>query len=89
MSAFVDELQACEVDALTEVEGISVEVERIDNQGFPRVRVDGPTPEAVVEYVRAEWGDEEDPEWFAEYVVGRVIVLSPVDDGPADNWGGW
>ncbi len=70
----VTSLQAVEPDALKPQDGIVVtEDEAADSMGFPRVNVYGPTRDAVIEYVRREWGDE-DPDWFADYVVARLSV---------------
>jgi hypothetical protein len=68
---FVDDLQACEPEFLTSSDGTHVVREGRDAMGFARVRVEGPTRASVVEYVRANWG-EEDPGWFKEWVVDRV-----------------
>jgi hypothetical protein len=65
-------LQAAEPDALPAAEGILVEiVEDADEMGLPRVDVSGPSREAVLDYIRAHWGDE-DADWFDEYVAGRI-----------------
>ena len=70
---YVNDLQAVEPDELEPADGIEVVLDdELDGMGFNRVTVYGPTPEDVVEYVRREWGDE-DPEWFEEYVVARVV----------------
>ena len=69
----VTDIQATHVEALPQDGGVSVtwdEDER-DSMGFHRVAIIGPTAEAVAEYVREHWGDE-DGEWFASYVVGRI-----------------
>lgn len=76
----VTDLQAVEPDALPEDDDdvfFVVEEER-DGMGFPRVAVYGPTRDAVIEYVRKGWGDE-DASWFQEHVVDRVEGLP---DGP-------
>jgi hypothetical protein len=68
----VDYLQAVEPDFLGKPAGIVVTLdEELDSQGFNRVTVEGPTREAVIEYVRENWGDD-DADWFQEYVVDRV-----------------
>ncbi len=70
----ITSLQAVEPDALQPQDGIVVTLdEAADSMGFPRVNVYGKTREAVIEYARREWG-EEDPSWFADYVVARVDV---------------
>lgn len=75
MSFRVEDLQAVEPDALERRDGIVVTVHpELDGMGFNTVDVEGPTRDAVVEYVRSQWG-EEDPAWFAEYVVARVRTL--------------
>lgn len=95
---YVERLETCEAELLTQADGITVST--YDTERFPESNVYGPTPEAVIEYVRANWGDE-DPEWFQEYVVdamrreteetlpdGRVIVctfLKDADD-PIHVW---
>ena len=54
---FVDYLQAVEPAELARVEGITVTVAaEADSMGFPTVTVEGPTREAVLDYVRSEWG---------------------------------
>lgn len=68
----VDYLQTVEPDKLAPRDGIAVDVETMrDDMGLPRVSVTGPTREAVIDYVRSEWGDE-DGGWFADFVVGRI-----------------
>lgn len=68
----VDDLQACEPDALTKQDGISVEItEQSDSMGFPRVAVKGDSREAIIDYVRENWGDD-DTEWFADQVCDRI-----------------
>jgi hypothetical protein len=68
----VTDLQAVEPEALEASAGIRVEVdEELDSMGFPRVSVFGETRDQVIAYVRDQWGDD-DPQWFAEYVVARV-----------------
>lgn len=67
----VEYLQCVELELLASVPGIRLELVENDWMGFARVDVIGPTREAVIEYVRAEWGDD-DEAWFAEYVIGRV-----------------
>ena len=70
----LDYLQAVEPDALTTADGITVVVDdELDSMGFNRVSISGPTREAVVEYVRANWGDD-DRDWFAEWVENRVVM---------------
>jgi hypothetical protein len=75
MTAFVGYLQAVEHEHLPTVDGIRVEVEPgLDDMGFHRVSVFGPSREAVIDYVRENWGDD-DEEWFVDYVVDRVGEL--------------
>lgn len=72
---FVHYLQACAPDDLPTVAGITLDWhEGYDSMGMPRVDVIGPSREAVVEYVRLNWGDD-DTDWFTEYVAGRVEAL--------------
>lgn len=70
---FVDDIQAVEPDELPKPpKGVEVDVaEDLDSMGFPRVTVYGPTREAVIEYVREGWGDD-DADWFQTYIVDRV-----------------
>ena len=69
---YVDDLQSVEPEALEPAEGITVKIApELDGQGFERVAVHGPTREAVLKYVRSQWGDE-DPAWFADYVEARL-----------------
>lgn len=75
MRYFVDDLQAVEPDELDRtVEGITITVSpEKDSMGFDRVEVEGPTPEAVMAYVRQEWGTE-DEGWLKEWVEDRIIA---------------
>jgi len=69
---FVDDLQCCEPDGLSYAEGIRVTFsQELDFMGFHRATVEGPSAEAVIEYVRANWGDD-DREWFDKQVVGEL-----------------
>ena len=69
----VSYLQAVEPDALPAREGVAVEVDdELDGQGFPRVDVVGRDRDEVLAYVHEQWSGDEDPGWFAEYVVGRI-----------------
>lgn len=69
---FVDDLQAVEPGALSPQPGIKVSLHpEKDSMEFDRATVSGPTREAVVEYVRLHWGDE-DADWFKEWVEDRV-----------------
>lgn len=70
----VSDLQAVEPDALPEREGIIVEVDpEPDSMGFPRVDVVGRTRDEVIAYVHWHWSGDDDPDWFREYVVDRVM----------------
>jgi hypothetical protein len=54
----VDGLQATEPDELTKADGIVVTIDdELDSQGFNTVSVEGPTREAVLAYIRANFGD--------------------------------
>lgn len=76
----VDDLQSVEPDFLTPRDGITVELAPgLDGMGFNRVAVYGPTREAVVEYVRSEWGDD-DAAWFDEWVLHRVEEVTPATE---------
>jgi hypothetical protein len=69
----VTDLQACEPESLTFAMDIRVTREGIDSMGFDRVTVEGPSREAVENYVRDNWGDDnETGGWFSEYVVARI-----------------
>lgn len=78
----VRDLQAIDPSELSQQPGIGheVTVER-DSMGFPRVDVYGPSRAVLIEYVRDNWG-EDDPEWFAEHVEGRVETVPPIEDDP-------
>jgi hypothetical protein len=72
----VDDLQAVELDSLPVVEGITIAVDpELDSMGFNRIAITGPTREAVTDYVREGWGDD-DGDWFAEYVVARIVEVT-------------
>ena len=74
----VDDLQSVEPESLEPRKYIELVIDpEPDNHGFARVSVSGPTREAVVEYVRSQWGDE-DSGWFAEYVEARVRQEEPL-----------
>ena len=76
---FVDDLQAADLEGLPAEDGVRVSVALgFDSMGLPRVEVEGPTPEAVLAYVRQGWG-EDDADWFAEHVVARLQsrVIAP------------
>jgi len=105
MTFMVDDLQSTDPEFLAPMEGITVSLSpEKDSMGFDRATVEGPTREAVIAYVRREWGDE-DPEWFQEWVVDRVVEVERSGDIqvtiPADTipyvvgyildglWGGW
>lgn len=65
-------LQAVEPDTLPSREGVVVEVDPdLDDYGFPRVDVVARDRDVLIEYVRANWGDD-DAEWFRTYVEGRI-----------------
>lgn len=73
----VSDLQITDWDDLPNVAGIEVVLDpEIDSMHLQRAQVIGPTREAVIEYVRENWG-EEDPDWFRDYVVARVEELPP------------
>lgn len=75
MTAFyIDDLQAAEPESLPTIDGIVVDVYGVDGFGLPRVSVEAGTREAVIEYVRANWGDE-DGAWFAAHVEARIREL--------------
>lgn len=73
----VTDIQAVEIDTLEHVPGVYVEYEGKDTMGAHRVAVYGSSTAEVVEYVRSQWGDE-DPDWFASHIVGRVEETSQV-----------
>lgn len=69
----IGDLQAVEPDALPTREGILVERHPdLDDMGFPRVDVVSNSPATLIAYVHEQWSGDEDPQWFAEYVVGRI-----------------
>jgi molybdopterin converting factor small subunit len=79
----VRDLQAVEPDALAEVEGVTITVSPDpDSMGFSTVEVEGPTRQAVLDYVADQWGVMQDGEmvgdvdWFNEYVVARVREIA-------------
>lgn len=81
----VDALQACEPEELGHRHGITVTIsDELDSMGFQSATIEGPTAEAVVEYVREHWGDE-DGEWFDEYVVARVREVGAPDGDERDD----
>lgn len=70
-------IEACEPTALPiPTNGVKVtRDEQGEHHGFDTVTVSGPTAEAVLDYVRANWGDGSDggdADWFAEYIVARL-----------------
>lgn len=68
----VDDLQAAEPALLSVVPGVKVTITTLsDDMGLPRVCVEAGSREELVEYVLANWGDE-DEDWFSDHVVGRV-----------------
>lgn len=69
----VEDLQACEPEALDwhRPDVVLFLHDGLDSMGFNRVTVTADTHEALISYVREFWGDD-DEEWFAEYVVGRI-----------------
>lgn len=68
----VDYIQAVEPDELPKRDGIRIIIEpELDGMGFNRVAVCGESREAVLEYVREAWGDE-DPDWFREWIADRI-----------------
>lgn len=72
MTYEVAHLQAVEPDELPRDQGVDVFVHAdLDGMGFNTVTVSGPDRDALIEYVRDQWGDE-DAAWFEEYVVQRV-----------------
>lgn len=72
----VGHLQAAEPNALPSSDTIRVVRDPdLDDMGLARVSVHAATREAVIEYVREHWGDE-DALWFETYVVGRVESVS-------------
>jgi hypothetical protein len=78
---WIDDLQACEPDALVAFlpDGIkvTVDVEHDDTSaGCARVSVYAPTKEALLDFVRYHWGDD-DGEWFATHVVARIGMKCP------------
>jgi len=80
MTFMVDDLQSTDPEFLAPMEGITVSLSpEKDSMGFDRATVEGPTREAVIAYVRREWGDE-DPEWFQEWVVDRVVEVERSGD---------
>lgn len=76
---FVDYLQAVEPEHLPVREGVEVTVmDEAGGMGFPQVEVRAADRAALIAYCEEVW--PEDPDWFREYVVARVIVW---DDGDA------
>lgn len=75
----VRDLQAVDLDELDHVPGILVEYEGRDARmaGAHLVAVYGPTFAEVVEYIRGQWGDEDD-RWFKEYVQDRIYETDEV-----------
>lgn len=69
-------LQACDVEALTNVHSVTWTVlPEPDWKGLPQVEIVGPQ-DAILAFVLAEWGDE-DPEWFASLPERMSIVWPP------------
>lgn len=62
-------------DAVNRAEGISFEYEAEGSHGFPHVTIEGPSREAVIEFIREQWTDQ-DGEWFQRWVVDRVETRS-------------
>lgn len=75
MPYLLTDLQACEPDELPRDGDVVVHLhDETDDMGFPSVDLESPTETALLDYVREHWGDE-DPDWFREYVVGRVVSI--------------
>lgn len=76
----VNDLQAVEPDALPSREGIVVERHAdLDSMGFPTVDVVSDSPATLISYIHEQWSGDEDPSWFAEYVIGRVTAVDGID----------
>ena len=69
-SYVVDGLDVYVPESLDDRHGVHVELTTTPG-GHQLAEVSGPTFESVVEYVSANWG-EDDPEWFQSYVVERI-----------------
>lgn len=70
-------LQAAAPDELPRDRGVDVFVHDDLDDGLVCVTVSGPDRDALVDYVREQWGDD-DREWFAEHVAGGVTEHLPV-----------
>lgn len=82
MRYFVDDLEAVEPDELDRtVEGIRITTVPND-RGFSSATVEGPTREAVLDYVRSQWGDD-DQDWFQTWVVDRILTCDDPPPPPA------
>lgn len=77
------DLQACAVEDLPRDTGVEVIVHGdLDDMGMNTVDLEGSSRQALIEYVRDNWGDE-DMHWFYEYVESRVVEIDgriPVSD---------
>lgn len=82
----VSGLEACEAGEIvgSHRSGVFVDVETLDGGGSahcPRVTVSGPSREAVLDFVRGAWGDDEATGgWVSEYVVPRIVGPSVCED---------
>jgi hypothetical protein len=70
---YVTDMQAVEPDTLEAQHGVRWEItEEADSMGFPRVTVSADKREDLIAYIADQWGADEDPAWFQEYVLDRV-----------------
>jgi hypothetical protein len=81
MHYYVDDIQAVEPEALPDVEGVTVTVaDDLDSMGFNRVTIAAETPEAIVDYVRQNWGTD-DEDWLEEWVTNRIERVDDYAEG--------
>lgn len=55
-----------------------------DDMGFDRVEISAPSREQLLDFVRANWGDDDD-QWFAEWVEGRIEEVPVCEDCGGEN----
>lgn len=70
----ITDLQCCELEELPRPAGIRITVtEERDSMGFPRVTISGDDRDRLLDFVRENWGDDEDTGgWYSEYVLPQV-----------------
>jgi hypothetical protein len=81
----VTDLQACEPMELfrDKPAGIALRFDaELDSMGFDRVTVAAADRDALIDFVRDNWGnDEETGGWFTEYVLDRIEDVPTITDG--------